>query len=146
MLIYHRPDQPEWYLGARHVTEDGRYLLIYARHGTRREHGLFYMDLHAASPKRVERQCWPLWMRFTKGLTLGCLVKYDESPRKQYSVFGVAAALCSMSSYYRCPEKDLRSICLIPCPHLNARCAIEKGLKIFFLKAILHNLSIINST
>lgn len=43
-LIYHRPDHKDWYLSA-YLTEDGRFLMIYASHGTRRENGLFYLDL-----------------------------------------------------------------------------------------------------
>lgn len=64
-LIYHRPDHKDWYLGARSVTEDGRYLAIYARHGTRREHGLFYMDLQSADGEVVE-----LFNKFDASYTL----------------------------------------------------------------------------
>jgi len=63
-LVYHRPDQKEWYLGAS-VTEDNRYLIIYARHGTRREHGLFYIDLQDGNGEVVE-----LFNQFDAGYTL----------------------------------------------------------------------------
>ena len=43
-LIYARPDQKEWGFNGE-VTEDGRYLLIYAWHGTAEENGVFYLDL-----------------------------------------------------------------------------------------------------
>jgi len=49
ILIYERPDQPEWYL-AGWVTEDGRYLAISVYHGTRRENALFYKDLETGGP------------------------------------------------------------------------------------------------
>lgn len=52
-LIYERPDQKEWNLGGR-VTEDGRYLIISASHGTRRENGVFYRDLQENDGKVVE--------------------------------------------------------------------------------------------
>ncbi len=43
-LVYARPDQPEWGLGGT-VTEDGRWLVIYAVHGTRPETALYLKDL-----------------------------------------------------------------------------------------------------
>jgi prolyl oligopeptidase len=43
-LIYARPDQPEWYLRPN-VTDDGRWLLIHATHGTRPETAVFLKDL-----------------------------------------------------------------------------------------------------
>jgi prolyl oligopeptidase len=43
-LIYARPDQKEWGFDGQ-VTEDGRYLVIYAWHGTAEENGVFYLDL-----------------------------------------------------------------------------------------------------
>jgi prolyl oligopeptidase len=43
-LVYERPDQKEWGFNGE-VTEDGRYLLIYAWHGTAEENGVFYIDL-----------------------------------------------------------------------------------------------------
>jgi prolyl oligopeptidase len=43
-LIYERPDQKEWGFDGQ-VTEDGRYLVIYAWHGTAEENAVFYLDL-----------------------------------------------------------------------------------------------------
>jgi prolyl oligopeptidase len=43
-LIYERPDQKEWGFDGQ-VTEDGRYLVIYAWHGTASENAVFYLDL-----------------------------------------------------------------------------------------------------
>jgi prolyl oligopeptidase len=45
-LVYERPDQKEWGFRAE-LTEDGRYLLIYVLHGTRRNNLIFYKDLQA---------------------------------------------------------------------------------------------------
>ena len=44
VLVYQRPDQPEWYLGGS-VTEDGRWLVIYGSKGTNPESSLFLKDL-----------------------------------------------------------------------------------------------------
>ena len=44
VLIYERPDHKDWYLGAG-VTEDGRYLIIYASQGTEPKNRIFYKDL-----------------------------------------------------------------------------------------------------
>jgi len=43
-LVYERPDHPEWNLGAQ-VTDDGKWLVIYATQGTERRNRLFYKDL-----------------------------------------------------------------------------------------------------
>ncbi len=43
-LIYARPDQPDWFLGAD-VTDDGRYLLIYQSEGTEPKNRVFVKDL-----------------------------------------------------------------------------------------------------
>ena len=43
-LVYERPDQKEWGFNGE-VTEDGRFLVIYAWHGTASENGVFYLDL-----------------------------------------------------------------------------------------------------
>jgi prolyl oligopeptidase len=50
-LIYEHPDHKEWGFGGT-VTEDGRYLIINVWRGTRRENGLFYVDLESGK-KRV---------------------------------------------------------------------------------------------
>ncbi len=44
VLIYQRPDQPEWYLGGS-VTEDGRWLVIHGSKGTNPEGSIFLKDL-----------------------------------------------------------------------------------------------------
>lgn len=46
VLVYERPDQPEWGFGAE-VSEDGRYLLIPASQGTDTRNRFFYKDLQA---------------------------------------------------------------------------------------------------
>ncbi|MFZ5623059.1 MAG: prolyl oligopeptidase family serine peptidase [Gemmatimonadota bacterium] len=43
-LIFERPDQPEWYLSGE-VSDDGRYLVIYANSGTDRRNRVFIKDL-----------------------------------------------------------------------------------------------------
>ncbi len=43
-LVYARPDQPDWGLGAD-VTDDGRYLLIYQSEGTEPKNRIFVKDL-----------------------------------------------------------------------------------------------------
>ncbi len=52
-LIYERPDQKEWGFGS-HVTEDGRYLIIFVWIGTHRENGIFYQDLATEDGPVVE--------------------------------------------------------------------------------------------
>ncbi|MCI0650879.1 MAG: prolyl oligopeptidase family serine peptidase [Planctomycetes bacterium] len=49
VLIYERPDQPNWYLWAW-VTEDGKYLTITAASGDSTHNALYYVDL--AAPER----------------------------------------------------------------------------------------------
>jgi prolyl oligopeptidase len=44
VLVYHRPDQPEWEFGPD-VTEDGRYLIITISKGTNDKYRIFYKDL-----------------------------------------------------------------------------------------------------
>jgi prolyl oligopeptidase len=44
VLVYERPDEPEWGFSAA-VTEDGRYLVLYVRHGTDPRNRVYYMDL-----------------------------------------------------------------------------------------------------
>jgi prolyl oligopeptidase len=51
-LVYERPDQPTWGLGPA-LTEDGRYLLIYAT-ASAGKNMLFYQDLSHAGSKVVE--------------------------------------------------------------------------------------------
>jgi prolyl oligopeptidase len=44
VLVYHRPDHPEWGFGSE-VTEDGRYLIISVYEGTDNRNRVFYKDL-----------------------------------------------------------------------------------------------------
>jgi prolyl oligopeptidase len=44
VLVYDRPDQKDWNLNAG-VTDDGKYLIIYANRGTDRKNRIFYKDL-----------------------------------------------------------------------------------------------------
>jgi len=43
-LVYERPDQPDWGIGAR-VSEDGRYLVLSLWLGTDRRNRVYYIDL-----------------------------------------------------------------------------------------------------
>jgi prolyl oligopeptidase len=52
-LVYQRPDQKEMGFGAA-VTEDGRYLVIFAWKGTEINNGIFYKDLRTPGSKVVE--------------------------------------------------------------------------------------------
>ncbi len=58
-LIYSRPDQPEWYMGAR-VTEDGRYLLIDVSRGTDPENRVFVADLGTPTQPEIGAEVRPL--------------------------------------------------------------------------------------
>jgi prolyl oligopeptidase len=49
LLVYERPDQPEWGFGAS-VTDDGRYLVVSVWHGTSPRNRLFYRDLDVDGP------------------------------------------------------------------------------------------------
>jgi prolyl oligopeptidase len=44
ILVYERPDQPDWSFGAG-LTEDGRFLILSVGEGTERKNRLFYRDL-----------------------------------------------------------------------------------------------------
>jgi len=48
VLVYERPDQPEWGFGSE-LSEDGRYLVINVWQGTSPRNGLFYKDLRDRS-------------------------------------------------------------------------------------------------
>jgi len=52
-LVYTRSDDPGWYIGSG-VTDDGRYLVVTANHGTRVENTLLVQDLSAADGKLLE--------------------------------------------------------------------------------------------
>ncbi len=51
-LVYATPDDPKWSLGAE-VTEDGKYLLIYASAGTDARYRIVYKDLSRQDAKPV---------------------------------------------------------------------------------------------
>lgn len=53
VLVYGRPDQPEWYIFGG-VTEDGRFLVINVEPGSKVENGLFYKDLSKPDSPVVE--------------------------------------------------------------------------------------------
>ncbi|MGD8697937.1 MAG: prolyl oligopeptidase family serine peptidase [Gemmatimonadales bacterium] len=51
VLIYERPDQPEWMIGA-FVTEDGRYVILSLSFGTDDRNRVYFIDLEdAGNPK-----------------------------------------------------------------------------------------------
>lgn len=45
VLVYARPDHPEWFFKPLAITEDGRYLVITARAGAAPQNRVFYRDL-----------------------------------------------------------------------------------------------------
>jgi prolyl oligopeptidase len=51
-LVYERPDQPEWGIGAE-VTDDGRYAILSVWLGTDRRNRVYYLDLGNARRPRV---------------------------------------------------------------------------------------------
>jgi prolyl oligopeptidase len=53
-LVYARPDQPKWGPTPK-VTEDGRYLIISVRIGTKNESNVFFQDLKAKPDKTGQR-------------------------------------------------------------------------------------------
>jgi len=53
VLVYERPDQPEWGFNAR-VSDDGNYLVISIWQGTRRENAVFIKDLTGKTGSVVE--------------------------------------------------------------------------------------------
>jgi prolyl oligopeptidase len=50
VLVYERPDQPEWYFAAD-VSEDGRWLVIHAQKGSNPESAIFVQDLARAGSR-----------------------------------------------------------------------------------------------
>ncbi|MGA8891745.1 MAG: prolyl oligopeptidase family serine peptidase [Anaeromyxobacteraceae bacterium] len=50
VLVWERPDQPEWNLGAT-VSDDGRWLVLRARRGTNPESAIFVQDLAKAGAR-----------------------------------------------------------------------------------------------
>ncbi|MDX2193425.1 MAG: prolyl oligopeptidase family serine peptidase [Gemmatimonadales bacterium] len=62
-LIYERPDQPLWYIRAT-LTEDGRYLLIYANEGTDRRDRVYVLDLRDPKAPRLDQPVRPFLEAF----------------------------------------------------------------------------------
>src|SRR5947208_10168809 len=52
VLVYERPDQPDWGFGAE-VTDDGRYVVLNVWLGTDRRNRVHYLDLRSATRPRV---------------------------------------------------------------------------------------------
>ncbi|MFL5580494.1 MAG: prolyl oligopeptidase family serine peptidase, partial [Gemmatimonadaceae bacterium] len=96
VLVYERPDQPEWYLGAG-VTEDGRYLLVNASKGTESKNRIWYADL--GDPKAPNVRA-PIQAMFVEGDASYNLVDNDgstfymvtdrDAPRSKLVAFDVA--------------------------------------------------------
>ncbi|MCW5932780.1 MAG: S9 family peptidase [Fimbriimonadia bacterium] len=66
LLIYERPDQPDWGFGAG-VSEDGRYLIISVWQGTDRNNRLYYMDLRDPQNPVYSPQESPIRELITEG-------------------------------------------------------------------------------
>ncbi len=49
LLVYARPDQPEWGFWPE-VSDDGRWLVLHVSHGTERRNRLYYVDLAGWTP------------------------------------------------------------------------------------------------
>jgi prolyl oligopeptidase len=62
ILIYERPDLPEWTIGAD-VSEDGRYLFIYLQNGTAPQNELFYADLRHPLKPSITATIKPLYTK-----------------------------------------------------------------------------------
>lgn len=62
ILIYERPDLPEWTIGAD-VSEDGRYLFVYLQNGTAPQNELFYADLRHPLKPSVTATIKPLYTK-----------------------------------------------------------------------------------
>jgi prolyl oligopeptidase len=59
VLVYERPDQPEWGMQAQ-VTDDGRYAVLHVWLGTDRRNRIYYVDLGDPSAPRVQGDVVPL--------------------------------------------------------------------------------------
>ncbi len=59
VLVYERPDQPDWGMHAE-VTDDGRYAVLHVWLGTDRRNRVYYMDLGDPSAPRVGGDVVPL--------------------------------------------------------------------------------------
>ncbi|HKW11365.1 MAG TPA: prolyl oligopeptidase family serine peptidase [Gemmatimonadaceae bacterium] len=63
VLIYERPDHPDWFVGGG-VTEDGHYLLVFVNRGTEPQNRLYFADLGDPKQPKVDASIRPL---FDKG-------------------------------------------------------------------------------
>src|SRR2546430_13059415 len=52
VLVYERPDQPDWGFGAA-VTDDGRYVVLHVWLGTDRRNRVYCLDLRSATRPKV---------------------------------------------------------------------------------------------
>jgi prolyl oligopeptidase len=59
VLIYERPDEPEWGIGA-FVTDDGRYVIVSMSHGTDERERVHYIDLLDARTPQLGNPVVPL--------------------------------------------------------------------------------------
>lgn len=59
VLVWQRPDQPEWYVGSR-VTEDGRYLVVNVNQGTDPRTRVYYAPLGDPNNPRIPAKVTPL--------------------------------------------------------------------------------------
>lgn len=69
VLVYERPDQPDWGVGAR-VTEDGRYLVVNLSEGTDRRNRVYYMDLEDPEDPRLDGEMVRLLDEFDASYSL----------------------------------------------------------------------------
>ena len=63
VLIYERPDHPDWFVGGG-VSEDGRYLFVFVNRGTEPQNRLYVADLGDPKQPKVDAPIRPL---FDKG-------------------------------------------------------------------------------
>jgi prolyl oligopeptidase len=87
-LVYHRPDQPQWFLHAE-VTDDGRYLVIRAARGTDPQSRLFYLDLSdpAAQVTELTREFDALYdFVGNDGSVFWCLTDRDAPQRRLVAI------------------------------------------------------------
>ncbi len=66
VLVYERPDQPDWGIGAD-VTNDGRYAILTVWLGTDRRNRVYYLDLHHATHPTVADEVVRLLDEFDAG-------------------------------------------------------------------------------
>ncbi|HET9982592.1 MAG TPA: prolyl oligopeptidase family serine peptidase [Longimicrobiales bacterium] len=60
VLIYERPDQPDWFVGGA-VTDDGRYLFVYVNRGTETQNRLYLAELGDPLHPKVDARVRPLF-------------------------------------------------------------------------------------